>query len=147
MGKIYGLHSLELRPGVTGEEFERFLAGSLEQLPTLPGWRIALLKGERGDQVGQYLALVEVDSIEARNRVSPGGGFDDTAEGREWLAVAGPDSRGMARIRRPYPGAGCALYRLPRGHRLGHSEGTSRVCGLPVRREKSAFTRSSLGRR
>jgi len=90
MGKIYGLHSLELRPGVNGEDFERFLTDSLEQLPTLPGWRIALLKGERGDHVGQYFALVEVDSIEARNRVSPGGGFDDTDEGREWLAVAGP---------------------------------------------------------
>lgn len=90
MGKIYGLHSLELRPGVTGEDFERFLASNVEQLPRLPGWRIALLKGERGEKVGQYLALVEVDSIEARNRVSPAGGFDDTAEGREWLAVAGP---------------------------------------------------------
>ena len=90
MGKIDGLHTLELRPGVTGEDFERFVAGSLEQLPALPGWRIALLKGERGDQVGQYLSLVEVESIEARNRVSPDGGMDHTAEGREWLAVAGP---------------------------------------------------------
>jgi hypothetical protein len=90
MGKIYGLHSLELRPGVTGEELERFLMGSIEQLPALPGWRVALLRGERGDEVGQYLVLVEVDSIEARDRVSPNGGFDDTAEGRDWLAAAGP---------------------------------------------------------
>ncbi|MET0828481.1 MAG: hypothetical protein ABWY26_03085 [Microbacterium sp.] len=90
MGKIYGLHSLELRPGVTGEDFERFFTSTAEQMPLLPGWRIALVKGERGDQVGQYLALVEVDSIEARNRVSPAGGMDDTEEGREWLAVAGP---------------------------------------------------------
>jgi hypothetical protein len=90
MGKIYGLHTLELRPEVTGEDFERFAADSFEQLPSLPGWRLAVLKGERGNQVGQYLALVEVDSIEARNRVSPGGGLEDTAEGREWLAAAGP---------------------------------------------------------
>jgi hypothetical protein len=90
MGRIYGLHSLELRPGVSGEDFESFLTSTSGQLPPLPGWRIALLKGERGDNVGQYLALVEVDSVEARNRVSPAGGFDDTAEGREWLAVAGP---------------------------------------------------------
>jgi len=90
MGKIYGLHSLELRPGVSGEDFESFLNSTAGQLPPLPGWRVALLKGERGDNVGHYLALVEVDSIEARNRVSPGGGFDDTEEGREWLAVAGP---------------------------------------------------------
>ena len=90
MGKIYGLHTLELRPGVSGEDFERFVAGNSEHWPSLPGWRIALLKGERGDQVGQYLALVEVDSIEARNRVSPRGGLDDTAEGREWVAAVGP---------------------------------------------------------
>jgi hypothetical protein len=90
MGRIYGLHSLELRPGVTGADFERFLTGNLEQLPTLPGWRVAVLRGERGEHVGQYLVLVEVDSIQARDRVSPNGGFDDTDEGREWLAVAGP---------------------------------------------------------
>ncbi|SFR93364.1 hypothetical protein SAMN04487846_0789 [Microbacterium sp. cf046] len=90
MGKIYGLHSLELRPGVAGDEFERFLASDAGRLPALPGWRIALLRGERGDHVGEYLALVEIDSVEARDRVSPNGGFDDTAEGRAWLAVAGP---------------------------------------------------------
>lgn len=90
MGKIYGLHELEFRTGIDGEEFERFLTGSIEHLPELPGWRIGLLRGDRGDQVDHYLALVKVDSIDARNRVSPDGGFDDTEEGRESLAVAGP---------------------------------------------------------
>ena len=66
MGKIYGLHTLELRPGVTGEDFERFVESNIEQWPALPGWRLALLKGDRGDQVGQYVSLVEIDSIEAR---------------------------------------------------------------------------------
>lgn len=90
MVKIYGLHSLELKPGVAGEDFERFYASTSNGLPSLPGWRFALLKGERGDQLGQYLVLVEVDSMEDRDRVSPDGGFDDTEEGREWQAVAGP---------------------------------------------------------
>ena len=36
MGKIYGLHSLELRPGVSGEDFERFLTTSLEGCPHCP---------------------------------------------------------------------------------------------------------------
>ncbi len=90
MGKIYGLHTLELRPGVSGEDFEGFVAANVEQWPSLPGWRIALLKGDRGDQVGQYRVLIEVDSIEARDRVSPEEGMDHTDEGREWVTAAGP---------------------------------------------------------
>jgi hypothetical protein len=90
MGKVYGLHTLQLRPGVTGEDFERFAASNIEQWPLLSGWRVALLKGDRGDQVGQYLALVEVESIEARDRVSPTGGMEHTEEGRQWVAEVGP---------------------------------------------------------
>ena len=90
MGKVYGLHTLHLHPGVVGDDFERFVASNIEQWPHLPGWRIALHKGDRGDQVGQYLALVEVESIEARDRVSPAGGMEDTAEARQWVAEVGP---------------------------------------------------------
>ena len=90
MARIYGLHALELRPGVRGEDFERFVARNSEQWPKLPGWRIALARGDRGEHVGQYLVVIEVENTEARDRVSPHGGFEDTAEGREWLAVAGP---------------------------------------------------------
>ena|SRR6476620_4186475 len=90
MGKVYGLHTLQLNPGVTGEDFERFVASNIRHWPTLPGWRIALLKGDRGDQVGQYLALIELESIEARDRVAPAGPLEDTEEGRQWLAAVGP---------------------------------------------------------
>jgi hypothetical protein len=90
MGKVYGLHTLQLRPGVTGDNFERFVANNIQQWPRIPGWRIAILKGDRGDQVGHYLALVELDSIEARDRVSPSGGMDQTEEGRQWVAAVGP---------------------------------------------------------
>ncbi|WP_344091465.1 hypothetical protein [Microbacterium deminutum] len=55
MGKIYGLQSLELRPGVEDEDFERFLLSRAEQLPPLPGWRIALLKGEPATRSGNTL--------------------------------------------------------------------------------------------
>jgi hypothetical protein len=90
MGKVYGRHTLQLRPGVTGDDFERFVANNIEQWPTIPGWRIAILKGDRGDQVGQYLTLVEPDSIEARDRVSPTGGMEETEAGQQWLAAVGP---------------------------------------------------------
>ncbi len=90
MGKVYGLHTLELGPGVNGEEFERFATQSIEQWPPLPGWRFTLLKGDRGDQSGQYLILVEIESQNVRDRVSPSGGFEAIEEGRQWYATVGP---------------------------------------------------------
>src|SRR6478609_2217571 len=90
MGKVYGLHTLQLNRGVTGEDFERFAASNIKQWPTIPGWRFALLKGDRGDEVGQYLALVELDSIKARDRVAPTGRLEDTEEGRQWVTAVTP---------------------------------------------------------
>ena len=88
MGKVYGLHSVELKPGVSATDFEQFVVQTVHQLPRLPGWRVTVLKGDRGDQVGQYLVLVEIDSIAARDRVSPASGLTD--EGQQWSAQAGP---------------------------------------------------------
>jgi hypothetical protein len=56
MGKVYGLHTLQLNPGITGEDFERFAASNIKRWPRLPGWRTTLLKGDRGDEVGQYVS-------------------------------------------------------------------------------------------
>lgn len=90
MGKVYGLHTLQLNPGVTGEDFERFAASNIKQWPIMPGWRFSLLKGDRGDEVGQYLALVELDSIKARDRVAPTGRLEESEEGRQWVTAVTP---------------------------------------------------------
>jgi len=88
MGKIYGLHTLELKAGVDEAEFESFAADSISQLPPLSGWGVRLLKGDRGERVGDYVWLVEIDSIEDRDRLSPQGGMESTAEAREWVSAA-----------------------------------------------------------
>jgi hypothetical protein len=72
----------------------------------LPGWRIALLKGDRGEEVGQYRALIEVDSIEARDRVAPTGGMEDTEEARQWVAAVGPLLERWREYVTQIPGAG-----------------------------------------
>ena len=110
MGKIYGLHPLQLNPGVTGEDFERFAASNIKQWPSLPGWRFALLRGDRGDEVGQYLALVELDSIEARDRVSPTGRMEETEEGRQWAIAVGPLMEEWRQYVTQSPGAADAPY-------------------------------------
>lgn len=71
MAKIFGMHMIGLRPGVKGEDFEKFFREKVAPLPGYPGTRWHLLKGERGDRVGKYLVMVEIESVEARNRFAP----------------------------------------------------------------------------
>ena len=49
MPKVFGLHEIELQPGVEPEEYERVFAEEIASSFTLPGWKTHLLKGERGN--------------------------------------------------------------------------------------------------
>jgi hypothetical protein len=71
MAKVFGIHEIELRSGVTAEEFEQFYREEASQAATLEGWKGYLLKGDRGEREGKYVFLVEIESIEARDRYSP----------------------------------------------------------------------------
>lgn len=74
MGKVFGIHVVELKPGVTPEFFERFV---IEQfLPALPldrtpGVKARLLRADRGERVNKYLWMFEFDSVEVRDRYFP----------------------------------------------------------------------------
>jgi hypothetical protein len=69
MAKMYCIHSIQLHAEVKAEDFERFAIEKLSKAPIYEGWKVSLLKGEKGDREGQYLVLFEVESVEARNRV------------------------------------------------------------------------------
>ena len=71
MTRVYGLHEIELHPGVKEEDFENFVLNELTKAPLYPGWRARLLKGDRGERKGKYVMLVEIESVEARDRFSP----------------------------------------------------------------------------
>lgn len=71
MAKVFGMHMIGLRTGVKGEDFEKFFRERVAHLPLFQGWKLCLLKGDRGDREGKYLLLVEIESVEARNRYSP----------------------------------------------------------------------------
>jgi hypothetical protein len=72
MAKVYGIHVLELNPGVTGEEYEQFMAGEgAALLQAFPGVKLYILKGDRGARAGQYAALWEFDSVEVRDQMFP----------------------------------------------------------------------------
>jgi hypothetical protein len=72
--KVFGLHEIEVPPGVTPEEHEQFLTKVLASAPVLPGWKTYLLKGERGERAGKLLLLHEIETVEARDRYFPGAG-------------------------------------------------------------------------
>lgn len=73
MARMYGVHEIELRPGVDPKQFEQFcrekflpVANSIvEDVHTM------LLVGNRGERNGKYLILMEVPDLETRDRYFP----------------------------------------------------------------------------
>ena len=80
MAKVYGIHLIELKPGVSVAEFEQFIQGEGAALFQMPnGAKSSVLKGDRGARAGRYAVLLEFDSVEARNQTFPTA--DETAAG------------------------------------------------------------------
>jgi hypothetical protein len=84
MGRLFGMHELELRPGVEAATFERFVAEDLSKMLHREGQQTYVLKGDRGDRAGKYLFVFEYDSVESRDRDSPGSN-QDSQELLTWL--------------------------------------------------------------
>ncbi len=76
MGKVYGLHVLQLKSGANIEEFEQSIKDRLANL-RIPGMHVHLLRADRGSDVGRYGWLMEIDSVEARDRLFPVEGTTD----------------------------------------------------------------------
>ena len=81
MAKVFGIHMIELAPGVTEKELAEFLIKEGRSV-SLEGIEIHLLKGDKGDRVGQYVVLFLMDSVETRNRAygPPGGPEPERSE-------------------------------------------------------------------
>ena len=72
MAKVFGIQEIELRPGVKGEEFERYFREEIGTIaPVFPGWKMFLAKSDRGARNGKYAIVFEIESVEARNRMNP----------------------------------------------------------------------------
>jgi hypothetical protein len=72
MAKVFGFHTIELKPGVSEQEFEEFIR--TEVIPVyhkVPGQTTHLLKGDRGERNGKYLVLIELESTERRDHIYP----------------------------------------------------------------------------
>lgn len=67
MAKVIGIHTLELKPGVSEAAFEQFIRQ--ESLSALPGVKISYYKGDRGERAGKYRMIFEVESVERRDQL------------------------------------------------------------------------------
>jgi hypothetical protein len=71
MGKVYGIHEIELNPGVDEKSFIQFFNHELAPFYGGSGWKLLLLKGDRGQREGKYGVLFEIVSREERDRWTP----------------------------------------------------------------------------
>jgi hypothetical protein len=75
MAKVFSMHMIALKPGVKAEDFEKFVAEEVYPVyEALPHVDVYLLKGDRGDREGKYLAMLEFPSVEARDQAFPSSG-------------------------------------------------------------------------
>ena len=72
--KVYGIHEITLKPGVTEAEFETFVKEKVLPNWDMPGWNMSIIKGDRGDRIGGYIVLIEIESVAYRDRMAPLGG-------------------------------------------------------------------------
>ena len=83
MAKVFGVTPLELRPGVSGEEFVKFWIEEFAPLGLRVGWTSHVLKADQGERAGKYAVIWEIPSVESRDRVFPADGISE--EGRRLL--------------------------------------------------------------
>ena len=83
MGKVYGIHEIELHPGVDEKSFVEFFNKEYARSFAEFGWKMILLKGDRGHRVGKYAVLLEIVSREARDRWAPAPG-ENSEEAKRW---------------------------------------------------------------
>jgi hypothetical protein len=72
MPKVFGVRQIELRPDADPNEYERFCRDELMPQMGLDGWKIYLLRGDRGSRDGKFAWLFEIESTDARDRYFPG---------------------------------------------------------------------------
>jgi hypothetical protein len=84
---------VKLRPGVTPDQFERFLEEDwVEVFSSTPGVRSYVLKGILGAEVGRYLLVVEFDRVETRDLYWPPSGESELYKQVSAKGMSAPES-------------------------------------------------------
>jgi hypothetical protein len=89
MSKETFVAPMELKPGVTGADLEKFWAEEyLPNVSELPGYRVTLNKATFGKRMGQYLYLGHFESVERGVELFPvAGDATGSEEWQQWVAA------------------------------------------------------------
>ena len=106
MANVFGMHAIELKPGVSEQEFEEFVRK--EVIPVynqVPGQTTHLLKGDRGERSGKYLVLIELESTERRDHIYPpvGDGWGVAEDVQQMVGDTGPIWEKFATLAEAFP--------------------------------------------
>lgn len=76
MARVLGIHRMNLKPGVDEQAFEKFVTETFAPIyhQYEPRQVAHLMKADRGERAGQYVLLIEIESVEARNDMYPAEG-------------------------------------------------------------------------
>ncbi len=84
MAKRFGMHALEVRPGMTPAAFEPFVHDDLSQFRHREGQVTYVPKGDRGARAGKYLFVFTYARVAQRHRATPAPN-QDSEELTTWL--------------------------------------------------------------
>jgi hypothetical protein len=83
MAKVFSIHEIELHPGVDERDFERFFLEEVADVPIYPGWKAYLARSDRGSRAGKYAVIIEMESVEDRDRFYPSA-YEESEEGKRF---------------------------------------------------------------
>jgi hypothetical protein len=71
MPRLICIHDIEVKPGINEVDFKRFFIKDVAPTWALFDWKLTLLKADRGERDGKYAMLIEIKSMEDRDRWTP----------------------------------------------------------------------------
>jgi len=71
MAKVYGIHEIEVNADLDEKTLKRLFKEFAKDYEEQSGWKLTLLKGDRGQRAGKYALIYEIKSVEERDRFSP----------------------------------------------------------------------------
>ena len=74
MSTVFGIHPVQLKPGVDVAEFERFVREEVYPATARPDVTYYVLRGDRGTRSGKYLMIVEMTNVATRDQYWPAAG-------------------------------------------------------------------------
>jgi hypothetical protein len=66
MAKVLGIHEIEVHEGLSEASLKKAFREIAKQWEDITGWKMLLLKGDKGQRSGKYALIYEIKSVQER---------------------------------------------------------------------------------